>query len=80
MNYLGKSVLVTGCSSGIGRASALYMAREGFTVFAGVRKESDARKLRELAPENLFPVCPLDLARPEQLPAVLEEISGKLND
>ncbi|MGA2141251.1 MAG: SDR family NAD(P)-dependent oxidoreductase [Brevinematales bacterium] len=78
MNNCGKSVLVTGCSSGIGRACALYLARKGFTVFAGVRKESDAMNLRNLALENLFPVSPLDLTRPEQLPAILEEVSRKL--
>ena len=36
-----KSVLVTGCSSGIGRAAALRLARSGFTVFATVRREAD---------------------------------------
>jgi NAD(P)-dependent dehydrogenase (short-subunit alcohol dehydrogenase family) len=38
-------VVVTGTSSGIGRATALRLAREGFHVFASVRKEADGRSL-----------------------------------
>lgn len=42
---MSKTVLVTGASSGIGRATALLLAREGFTVYAGVRKEADGEGL-----------------------------------
>jgi NAD(P)-dependent dehydrogenase (short-subunit alcohol dehydrogenase family) len=42
---MSKTVLVTGASTGIGRASALLLAREGFTVYAGVRKEADGDAL-----------------------------------
>jgi NAD(P)-dependent dehydrogenase (short-subunit alcohol dehydrogenase family) len=45
-----RAVVVTGASSGIGRASALMLARSGFRVFAGVRKEEDAEALEETAP------------------------------
>src|SRR5215475_1999303 len=41
-----KVVFITGTSTGIGRASALLLARAGFRVFAGVRKEQDAASLR----------------------------------
>ena len=40
------AVVITGASSGIGRASALRLARGGFTVYAGVRKDADAERLR----------------------------------
>jgi NAD(P)-dependent dehydrogenase (short-subunit alcohol dehydrogenase family) len=40
-----KTVLVTGASTGIGRATALLLAREGFTVYAGVRKDADGQEL-----------------------------------
>src|SRR5215216_1307751 len=44
-----RAVVVTGASSGIGRAAAMKLARSGFRVFAGVRKEEDAEALEETA-------------------------------
>jgi NAD(P)-dependent dehydrogenase (short-subunit alcohol dehydrogenase family) len=45
-SFTNRFVLITGCSSGIGRATALYLAKNGFTVFASVRKEADSEDLR----------------------------------
>jgi NAD(P)-dependent dehydrogenase (short-subunit alcohol dehydrogenase family) len=77
-NMNGKSVLVTGCSSGIGRATAIYLAHRGFTVFATVRREADAEALRALGEPNLVPVCPLDLSRPEQITAAVTFVKQTL--
>ena len=33
------AVLVTGCNSGLGRATAIRLARDGFLVFGTVRKQ-----------------------------------------
>ncbi|MFJ8159309.1 SDR family NAD(P)-dependent oxidoreductase [Streptomyces sp. NPDC096136] len=41
----GRSVLVTGASSGLGRVCALRLADAGFRVFAGVRREADGAAL-----------------------------------
>jgi NAD(P)-dependent dehydrogenase (short-subunit alcohol dehydrogenase family) len=40
-----RSVLITGASTGIGRASAIELAKNGFDVFAGVRREEDGRSI-----------------------------------
>jgi NAD(P)-dependent dehydrogenase (short-subunit alcohol dehydrogenase family) len=52
----GGAVLVTGASTGIGRAAALRLARAGRRVFAGVRREADAEGLRAEAVEGLRPL------------------------
>ena len=55
------AVLITGASKGIGRASALFLERKGFRVFAGVRRDIDAKALRQEASERLTPII-LDVA------------------
>jgi NAD(P)-dependent dehydrogenase (short-subunit alcohol dehydrogenase family) len=40
------TVVITGASTGIGRAAALRLARAGFSVLAGVRREEDGGDLR----------------------------------
>src|SRR3954452_7952357 len=68
-----RSVLVTGASSGIGRATALRLDRSGWRVFAGVRREEDAEALRGDASGPLAPVL-LDVTEPEQLAAAAERV------
>ena len=46
------TVLVTGCSSGIGRATAERFAARGFTVFASMRRPEAGASLRALAAEK----------------------------
>ncbi len=41
------AVVVTGASTGIGEATARHLESLGFDVFAGVRKDEDAQRLRE---------------------------------
>ena len=50
------SVLITGASSGIGKATALYLSSQGFEVFAGVRKSADGDALQSEAKGYLTPV------------------------
>jgi NAD(P)-dependent dehydrogenase (short-subunit alcohol dehydrogenase family) len=46
----GQTVVVTGASTGIGRACALRLEKMGMQVFAGVRKASDGESLAEGRP------------------------------
>ncbi len=41
-----KTILITGCSSGIGYATAHYLHNNGYEVFATARKDADVKKLR----------------------------------
>lgn len=61
-----RSVLITGSSTGIGRATALRLDAAGWKVFAGVRREEDAESLRAAASERLAPLI-LDVTDPDQI-------------
>ena len=73
--------MVTGSSTGIGRACALHLDRLGFKVFAGVRKEADGERLRGEASERLEPLI-LDVTDPEHISRaaqrVFEATGGRL--
>jgi NAD(P)-dependent dehydrogenase (short-subunit alcohol dehydrogenase family) len=56
LNQQQGAVLITGTSTGIGRATALHLDRLGYQVFATVRKEQDADSLRSQASERLNPI------------------------
>jgi NAD(P)-dependent dehydrogenase (short-subunit alcohol dehydrogenase family) len=54
-----KTILITGCSSGFGRATAFHLAQRGWRVLAVVRKTGDAESLRREATEKNVSVEPL---------------------
>ena len=70
---LRQSIVITGASSGIGKACALHFDRLGFTVFAGVRKGEDARALEGLASGDLRPI-ELDVTSETQVAAAREKV------
>ncbi|MGG4479972.1 SDR family NAD(P)-dependent oxidoreductase [Paenibacillus sp. CC-CFT742] len=63
-------VVVTGTSSGIGRATAEQLAAEGFHVLAGVRRQEDADKIKQ---NNIEPVI-LDITAIDTLRALAERV------
>lgn len=74
-----RSILVTGCSSGIGRATAIGLRQRGYRVFAGVRNRSDTADLEN---QGIEPVQ-LDLANSESIRIAVEDVlsacSGRLH-
>jgi NAD(P)-dependent dehydrogenase (short-subunit alcohol dehydrogenase family) len=71
------AVVLTGTSTGIGRAAALYLDRQGYQVFAGVRKRKDADSLREEASERLTPVT-IDVTKPGSIAAAERKVRRAL--
>ncbi len=49
-------IVITGASTGIGRACALHLDQLGFRVFAGVRRDADGAALQSAASDRLTPL------------------------
>ena len=72
------NLVISGCSSGIGRACALHFASRGYRVFACVRKEADAASLQAADPSgNLEPLL-LDVTDASQLARIAAELGERL--
>jgi NAD(P)-dependent dehydrogenase (short-subunit alcohol dehydrogenase family) len=67
------AVVVTGASTGIGRATALLLDKQGYRVFAGVRKTADANRLKKDAVADLTPVT-IDVTKPRSIAAARQKI------
>ncbi len=74
-----KAVLVTGSSTGIGRATALRLDAAGFVVFAGVRSASDGEALAAAASARLTPLL-IDVTNPTQIADAARTISERVGD
>ena len=67
-----KTVLITGASTGIGRAAAEHLAAKGWRVFAGVRKDADGEAL-QAANSAILPTI-LDVTNDDHIQRVTREI------
>jgi short-subunit dehydrogenase len=71
-----KSVLITGCSSGIGLCLAHGLRSEGYRVFATARKSNDVAKLKVLGFEAFL----LDLSSSGSINAAIKELYQKTDN
>jgi len=68
-----KSILITGCSSGIGLCVAVGLKARGYRVFATARKETDVQQLAADGLESLR----LDLADSGSIAAAVDEVLSR---
>src|SRR5919109_1586684 len=73
------AVVVTGASTGIGRATALYLDRKGYRVFAGVRKQADAKSLSDAGSDRLTPIT-IDVTKQRSITAARQQVERAVGD
>jgi short-subunit dehydrogenase len=76
---IGKNILITGCSTGIGYCVAQGLKKRGWRVFATARKVADVEKLQKEG----FESCQIDLADSTSIKSglqwVLKQSNGRLD-
>ncbi len=65
-----RCILITGCSSGIGRTCALGMMARGWRVFATARRKEDIEALQDMGLDALY----LDYDEPESITACVSDL------
>jgi len=65
-----RTLLITGCSTGIGSCCARGMKARGWRVFATARKDADIARLKDDGLESLY----LDYAEPDSIAAALADV------
>lgn len=78
MNKAMKTVVITGASSGIGKASVARMIKAGWRVVATVRQKEDADRLRSDLGEMVVPVT-MDVTDRPSIRTATEQVTGLLD-
>jgi NAD(P)-dependent dehydrogenase (short-subunit alcohol dehydrogenase family) len=73
------AVVITGASTGIGRATALLLDKKGYRVFAGVRKQADATSLEEEGSERLTPII-IDVTKKRSITTARQKVQRAVGD
>ena len=73
------AVVVTGASTGIGRATSLLLDKKGYTVFAGVRKEQDAKSLSDAGSERLTPIT-IDVTKERSIASARDKVGEAVGE
>jgi NAD(P)-dependent dehydrogenase (short-subunit alcohol dehydrogenase family) len=75
MTCTHQHIVVTGASSGIGRATALRFAAAGHHVYVGVRSPVDGEKLVRAAPDGVLMPLLLDVTDADQIAEAVRTVS-----
>ncbi|OQP41094.1 short-chain dehydrogenase/reductase [Niastella yeongjuensis] len=67
---MAKTVLVTGASAGIGKATAIYLAQNGYNVYGAARR---TEKMQDLKNYSIKPIA-LDVTKEGSITACIEQI------
>ncbi len=72
VDTIKRVVLITGASSGMGRATAFFLAKKGFKVYAGSRTP---KKLLDIDHENIYPIF-LDIKNFNSIKETISQIDS----
>jgi short-subunit dehydrogenase len=72
------SILITGASTGIGRECTLELSKQGYKIYAGVRKQEDFDALNSIGSEYIYPII-LDVCKEDDTQEAFKILS-KDND
>ncbi len=74
-----KAIVITGGSTGIGKACALYLDRLGFHVFAGVRRGSDGDAVKRESSGSITPLL-LDVTDAASIGSAAEAVAATVGE
>ena len=72
-----KCAFITGASSGIGKATAIYFAERGWQVALNARRDDNLTELAQSFPEGVHLVCAGDYSQPEVINDAARQIEEK---